>query len=124
MTLIDPANSSTGVPTNTVVRVKFNKQIAVTSANVEVFPSSAGSIILPGTLTVSPDGSSIAFTLAAPLKQASTQYGVFLTGITDVTGAAVTSTTYSTFTTGPGPQTNAPTVVAVTPPNGTAGVRR
>jgi len=39
-----------------------------------------------------------------------------------VTGAAVTTTTYSTFTTGAGTQTTAPTVVAVTPPNGSSGV--
>ena len=40
VTLIDPANSSTGVPTNPVIRVLFNKQVAgVTSANVELYPS-------------------------------------------------------------------------------------
>ena len=78
-------------------------------------------IILPGTLVVTANGMSASFTPAAPL-QADTQYGVYLTGITDVTGAAVTTNTYSTFTTGTGTQTTAPTVVAVTPPNGTAGV--
>ena len=122
VTLIDPANGSTGVPTNPVIRVQFNKQVAVTSANVELYPTSVGlNIILPGTLVVSANGLSASFTPAAPL-QVGTQYGVYLTGITDVTGAAVTTNTYSTFTTGTGTQTTAPTVVAVTPPNGTAGV--
>ena len=121
VTLIDPANGSTGVPTNPVIRVQFNKQVAVTSANVELYPTSVGlNIVLPGTLTVSADGLSASFTPAAPL-QAGTQYGVYLTGITDVTGAAVSTTTYSQFTTGTGTQTTAPTVVAVTPPNGTTG---
>ncbi len=121
VTLIDPTSGSTGVPTNPVIRVRFNKQVAVTSSNVEVYPITVGlSIILPGTLVVSADGLSASFTLAAPL-QVGTQYGVYLTGITDVTGAAVTTTTYSEFTTGTGTQTTAPTVVAVTPPNGSTG---
>ena len=58
-----PANGSTGVPTNPLIRVQFNKQVAVTSANVELYPASVGlSIILPGTLVVSANGLSASFT--------------------------------------------------------------
>jgi hypothetical protein len=122
VSLIDPASGSTGVPTNAVIRVKFNKQVAVNSANVEVYPTNVGlSIILPGALTISADGLSVSFTPTAAL-QAETEYSVYLTGITDVTGASVSTTTYSTFTTGAGTQTTGPTVVAVTPLNGTTGV--
>jgi len=122
VTLIDPANGSTGVPTNALIRIQFNKQVAIASADVEVYPYNVGlNIVLPGTLTVASNGLSATFTPAAPL-QADTEYGVYLTGITDVTGAGLSTTTYSYFTTGTAAQTTAPTVVAVTPPNGGTGV--
>ena len=122
MTLIDPANGSTGVPTNPVIRVQFNKQVShecqhrALSGECWAEHRPAGNVGgLSGWL-------SARFTPAAPL-QAETQYGVYLTGITDLTGAAVSTNTYSTFTTGTGTQTTAPTVVAVTPPNGPPGWR-
>ncbi|PZR89259.1 MAG: hypothetical protein DLM67_19320, partial [Candidatus Nephthysia bennettiae] len=110
MTAIDPSGG--GIPTNTVVKVRFNKQVAVSNTGILVYPTAVGlSIIVPGTVAVAADGLSATFTPTAAL-QPQTQYGVYLSGITDLQGQglAQNGVTVSTFTTGAGAQTGALTV--------------
>src|SRR6266850_977809 len=120
ITAMDPSNGMVGVPTNALIRVRFNKQVAVSQNSIQVYPSSAGqSVLIPGTVTILADGLSASFKPTAPL-QAGTQFGISINGVTDLEGQSVTGN--STFTTGAGPQTTAPAVTLVTPPNGTTGV--
>jgi large repetitive protein len=125
--VVDPANGLTGVPTNAVIRVRFNKQVSGTSGNILLYPVVTGlNVIVPGSVTLSSDGLTATFTPGSAL-QAETQYGVYLTsGITDLVGQTLSGGlgigTVATFTTGTSAQTGAPTVVTVTPPNGATGV--
>src|SRR6266850_7592111 len=120
ITAMDPSNGMVGVPTNALIRVRFNKQVAVSQNSIQVYPSSAGqSVLIPGTVTILADGLSASFKPTAPL-QAGTQFGISINGVTDLEGQSVTGN--STFSTGAGPQTTAPAVTLVTPPNGAAGV--
>ena len=63
--------------------------VTLTSSTIELYPVSVGlNIVVPGTLTPSPDGSSASFMPTSPLE-AETQYGVYLTGVTDLKGTAI-----------------------------------
>ena len=124
MTTVDPANGTIAVPTNTTVKLRFNKQVALSNTSILIYPTAVGlSIMVPATVAVAADGLSATFTPNVAL-QAQTQYGVYINGITDLQGQVITQNgaTVSTFTTGAGPQTGALTVTAVSPPNATTGV--
>src|SRR5262249_19686741 len=99
VSLVDPVTGATGVPTNALVRVRFTKPAAVTGANLQVYPATTGlNVVVPGTVTLSSDGLVATFTPSSAL-QAGTQYGVFLTGITDLIGQGLSggNGTYATF---------------------------
>jgi methionine-rich copper-binding protein CopC len=121
---VDPANGLVNVPTNARVRVRFSKQVAVTSENLQVYPIYAGlAAKAAGAISVSADGLTATFTPVGGLR-AATSYGVHLTGVTDLVGQGLAngSGTYTTFTTGVDAQTVAPAIVAVMPSNGSSGV--
>jgi hypothetical protein len=87
VTLVDPANGATGVPTTAVVKITFSKRInalTVTNATFLVFPQSTG-IPIAGTIAVAADGRSASFTPTSALA-ASTAYNVEAFGITDLAG--------------------------------------
>ena len=120
----DPANGLTRVPTNAVVRIRFNKRMVVTNANIRVYPISVGvNVNLSGVVAMSSDGLTATFTPTSVLLPTA-QYGVYLSGVTDLTGQVLTggNATYTTFTTGDGVQSTAPTISMVTPPNAATGV--
>jgi YD repeat-containing protein len=122
VTTISPLAGATGVPSNAVVQVQFNKAVdplTVTAATFQVVPKSGNSI--PGTVLVSPDAKSATFTPASVLAT-ETKYTVQVTnGIVDVTGQSLQFFS-SSFTTGVATQTSGPQVVTVSPPNGSSGV--
>jgi hypothetical protein len=123
VTTISPANGVVGVPTNGVIQLQFNKQVdplTVTTANFVVFPQATGIPIL-GTVVISANGLTATFTPNPPLDP-STNYSVQATsGIADLQGHPLPFFS-SSFATGLGPATTAPTVLQVSPPNGTSGV--
>ena len=124
---VDPAYNSVAIPTDAVIRIRFNKQAdatTITTSNILLSPwSTQLSVVLPGTLAVSADGLSATFTPNAAL-QPNTQYGVYLTGITDLLGQglAQNGNWISYFATAAGQQTGPLTVTSVSPPNGATNV--
>jgi YD repeat-containing protein len=118
---VDPASGSS-VPTNVVPRVQFNKQVAVSAANFELYPYYGGAAIAE-TLAVSADGLSVTLTPGAALET-ETYYCLYVNGVVDLEGQnlAQDGRNLTCFTTGAGPQTATPTVVAVSPQNGATGV--
>jgi YD repeat-containing protein len=126
---VAPANGASGVPTNQLIQLQFSKRInpfTVTSSTFAVFPFSAQSFPVAGSYSVSPDGLSATFTPASQLVPG-TLYAIGpRPGITDLEGHALQSfcSPYCyTFTTGNGAATAAPTVLAISPANGTVGVQ-
>ncbi|MCA1614546.1 MAG: Ig-like domain-containing protein [Acidobacteria bacterium] len=122
VTGVNPANGATGVGTNATVIVSFSERVdalSVNSSNFIIHPQSTG-VPAQGAVAVAPDGRSATFTLAAPLAL-STTYIVQVFGITDLTGQDI-NFFQSSFTTALAADTTPPTVVAVSPPNGTTGV--
>src|SRR6185437_5527872 len=123
VTAVSPANGATGVPTNAVIQLQFSKRVdalTVSTADFLVAPF-ATSIPVPGTIAVSADGLTATFTPSTPLDP-STNYFIEATGgILDLQGHPL-QFIFTSFTTGLGTDTTAPTVVQVSPGNGTLGV--
>jgi YD repeat-containing protein len=123
VTTVSPANQAGGVPTNSVIQLQFSKRVdplTVTTANFLVLPQATG-IPIPGTIAVSADGLTATFT-PNPALDPSTVYFIEATGgITDLQGHAL-QFFFAAFSTGLGAVTTAPTVVQVSPANGTSGV--
>jgi YD repeat-containing protein len=122
---VSPANGDTGAPTNGVIQLKFSKRIdplTVTTSDFNVYVvQDYVTPIIAGTITVTPDGLTATFTPSSPLLP-STNYEINATsGITDLVAGEGLATFFAAFTTGSGKVTTAPTVVQVSPPNGTAG---
>jgi Big-like domain-containing protein len=150
VTVVDPANGTTGVPPNTLIWVRFNKQVAVTTANLKVYPTSTGlAVVVAGSVGLSADGRTATFSPAG-LLQAGTPYGVFLTegmtvyflsslplatgptydvnfnyqGLMDVIGNLLRcgpACNFS-FTTGVAPSSTGPQVTGVSPAGGSTAV--
>ena len=122
---VSPASGTAGVPLNAQVRIGFSKGVNVVSlagGNLVLYPSSVGSSYpVTGTLTVSPDGTSVTFTPTAALL-AETQYGVYVSGVVDLEGQPLTGSSTSYFTTGGSSQGSGPVVVGVSPGDKTVGV--
>ncbi|MGO9275173.1 MAG: Ig-like domain-containing protein [Terriglobia bacterium] len=118
--MVSPASNATGVPTNTLVELRFSKPIdplTVTSGTFTVYPQSTF-IANPGMITVAADGMSATFTPTTALAPL-TSYYIYVCGITDLVGQQVCD--YFPFTTAASAQTTGPAVVAVSPPSGASG---
>ncbi len=120
----DPPNNSTGVPLNTLIDVVYTKPVdptSVTPTGVLLYPPQAGAgFPVEGSLSVSSDGSTVSFGANA-LLQPETRYCFETSGIQDDEGNAIGSV-QSCFTTGVSSATAAPTVVSMSPANGSFGV--
>ena len=123
VTTVSPGNNATGIPTNGVVQVQFNKLIdplTVTSMTFQVSPYGT-SVPTAGIISISASGQTATFSPSTPLE-VTTQYIVTASaGITDIEGHPLPNFE-SFFTTGFGTDTTAPTVTMVSPDNGQAGV--
>ncbi len=123
ITNVSPLDGASGVPTNAVVQLQFNKRIdpfTVSSSTFYVYPRDTG-MPIAGSIAVSPDGLTAKLTPAVPLQSETTYQVIVTNGITDLEGQA-TSYFEPAFTTGVGAATTAPVVVSVSPPSGAAGV--
>ena len=100
ITLVDPGNGATGVPTNAVIRLQFSERInplTVNNSTFQVF-ASGSNVPVTGTITVTADGLSASFAPSAALAP-STNYFMQMFGITDLTGQEI-SFFFSSFSTG------------------------
>jgi hypothetical protein len=121
VTLVDPASGAVGVPTNVKVQVRFSERInplTVTETTFFVQPN-FGAVHVPGSVTVATDGLSAAFTPGEALLP-STSHFVSLSGVADLSGQTLFFG--FSFTTAGEADTVAPTVVSVSPPDGTSEV--
>jgi len=119
---VNPVNGATAVPTNAVIRLQFSERVnplTVNSSTFRVFTSQFG-VPVTGIINVAADGLSATFTPASPLAS-STTYFVQAFSITDLTVQDI-GFIQTSFTTSLGVDTEAPTVVAVSPPDGTSNV--
>jgi large repetitive protein len=119
-----PANADVGVPTNSLIQLKFSKRmdpLTATTSNFLVYITAAGGTFpIAGTISATADGLTATFTPSSPLLP-STDYEIQATGIADLEGHALSPGFTATFTTGAAEVTTAPTVVQVSPPSGTTG---
>ena len=118
VTTISPVDGAINVPVNARVVVEMSEAIDPTSVPgaVQLTPA------VTGTLTLS-EGRIVTFVPAAPLA-VSTQYGVAVSGLRDLTGHMLPQPFVSTFTTRAvvTADTTAPTVVQTVPSQGATGV--
>jgi YD repeat-containing protein len=125
--LVSPPNLSTGVPVNVPVKVVMSVPLSYESF-VEAPPTApwitltTGGTGVPGTVTLSPDRTTLTFVPSA-LLAVSTPYTVTVSGVTDQAGNTIAPPVTSGFTTGTsGVADTTPPVVSVTPLNGATGV--
>jgi hypothetical protein len=113
-----PASGANGVCPNTTVTATFSKAMNPSSINATTFtvtPAVAGTITHDTTDTI------FVFTPLSSLALSTTYTATITTGARDQFGNALASNLVWTFTTGANP-CQAPTVISVTPLNGSVGV--
>jgi hypothetical protein len=100
ITLVDPGNGATGVPTNAVIRLQFSERINPLTVNNSTFLilASNSNVAVTGTVSLTSDGLSASFAPGAALAP-STTYFVEAFGITDLTGQEI-NFFFTSFTTG------------------------
>ncbi len=118
-----PTANATGVARNTLVAASFSEPmdpLTITSATI-LLTCPAGTPVA-GTVGYAVNGNVATFTPASPLPNDTTCRATITTGVKDLAGNALARPYVWTFTTGPAPDTNAPTVISVHPADGATGV--
>jgi hypothetical protein len=121
VTVVSPFNGAGNVPTNALVQAGFSERIdplTINSSTFIVTPQNTG-VPIAASYLVAADGRSATLVPASPLTPLSTYY-MQINGVTDLVGQSLYS--FTSFTTGTGPQITPPSVVSVSPPADTAGV--
>jgi hypothetical protein len=125
----NPTNGRTNVPTNVVVSLRTTEPIdpaSVTTSTFQLFDNTVWQQAV-GTYSLSTDGQTISFVPAAPLPS-NRGHSVYFAwqGMTDLAGNVLTGNVLSnfSFTTGAGPSTSGPDVVATSPADQLTGVPR
>jgi len=116
--LVNPANLSTGVPTNTAVAAAFSEAMDPTTITTATFTLKQGATVISGTVTYL--GLVATFKPSSPLAPFTTYTATITTGATDLAGNALAGGLVPnpwTFTTGATPDTTPPTVILVNPAN-------
>jgi RHS repeat-associated protein len=122
VTSVSPSNYESGVPINAFVQVRFSKPVDPWTVTPSAFQITFGTNeTLTGTVSASTDGLTATFTPSGPLNSFTTYYLLVTGGITDVEGHPL-SYFGSNFTTGSVTDASAPTVLTVSPANGTNSV--
>ena len=119
VTEVNPPAGIANVGTNAQMQIEFSKEISPTSlAGVQLLQ---GGNPVAATLSVSRANTVVLLTPSA-LLDPNTTYTISVNGVLDVQGTAMASTFTSTFTTGAGVNLTPPTVISLTPSNGTINV--
>lgn len=124
--LVSPADQHTAIPINSSVVIQFSEPVSAPSVTAQSITISAGGVPMPGTLTREQNNTMVRWTLASLTQfAANTVYTVTVgTSVTDLAGNPLSAPFTSTFTTGGGPDTVAPTVSSMTPLSGATNVPR
>ncbi len=115
---VSPANGATAVPINAQVVIQFNE--AVNAAQLSGVILSAGNSAVNVSPSLSSGNQRLTLIPAVPLSP-STSYTLNITGVQDLSGNLMPSSTLS-FATGTGADLSPATVAVVTPANSSTGV--
>jgi len=119
ITKVVPVNGAASIQLASTIQVVFSEQVQPSTVNGSTF-SVHGSGAVAGTVTLA---DSIAlFAPSAPFAPNTTYTARVTAGVKDLAGNPLASEYIWSFTTGPVPDTTPPTVVAIIPGNGAAGV--
>lgn len=121
VTLTDPANNQTGVPTNKIFAVTFSENMDSTTIKTSTFlVAKPDGSALTGTVTYA--GKTANFTPAAVLASTATYTARITTGAKDLAGNAISAEYLWRFTTSAAPDTTVPTVVSTDPADNATNV--
>ena len=115
---VSPANGLNGVPTNALVVIQFNEPVNPLTLGQVTLSSASGPVNTTSQLS---NGNTLTLTPAGPLTT-NTTYTVAIAGVQSVSGDPMSSPVTTNFATGAGPDLTTPTVTAVSPGPGAAGV--
>jgi RHS repeat-associated protein len=120
--MISPTNGASGVPANVRVDLVTSAPLSAASIGSNAVVVTTGGVPVSGTVTLNSVGTILTF-VPTNLLSASTTYTVTASGFTDQAGNAIVPFT-SSFTTGTSNvgNTTTPSVVSVSPVNGTSAV--
>jgi hypothetical protein len=116
VTETNPGNGVSGVGTNALAQIEFNKGISPTSVGQVVLLQGGSPIAV--TSALSNLSQTLTLTPAIPLA-ANTTYTISITGVQDFAGNTLVGTLTKNFTTGPGVDLTAPTIISITPASNT-----
>jgi len=115
---VSPASGANGVCPNATVTATFNKAMNPSTINATTFTVAPG---VNGTITHDSTNTIFTFTPSSSLALSTVYTATITTGAKDMFGNALATNFVWTFTVGANP-CQPPTVISVTPPNGTVGV--
>jgi ketosteroid isomerase-like protein len=116
-----PASGAVGVCPNTIVSATFSRAMNPATINATTFTlAGPGTTAVAGVVTYNAASNTATFTPSVALALSTLYTATITTGAKDTFGNALASNFVWTFTTGA--SLCAPTVVSVTPPNGSSGV--
>jgi Ice-binding-like/Bacterial Ig-like domain len=119
---VAPASGATSVCPNTIVTATFNVPMNPATINGTTFTlTGPGGAAVAGIITYDASSDTAIFTPSTALALSTLYTGTITTGATDAYGIALASNFVWSFTTNSS-ACAPPTVISVTPPNGTAGV--
>ena len=117
---VTPATGSTGVAVSAPVTATFNEVMNASTFNPSTFTlTAAGGTAVTGNVSYSAGSSTAVFAPASPLAYNTVYTATITTGVQNPAGTALGANDTWSFTTATGP---APTVIAVTPANGSTGL--
>jgi hypothetical protein len=124
VTSVEPASAATGVDSDTRITATFSEAMDPTTITRPTFALKQGTTPVPGNVSnVTYAGSSTAtFTPRDSLASNATFTATITDGVKDLAGKALGSSFVWSFTTGPPPDTTAPTVTSTSPANAATGV--
>jgi len=116
---VTPPNISTGVCSNSVITATFREAMNVATINSSTFTVAPG---VTGTITHDASNTSFTFTRSSPLSIGTVYTATITTGVRDLFGNNLASNFIWSFTTAANGCNPPPTVLSVSPPNGSVGV--
>ena len=123
---VNPPDGTTGVPINGLITVQFSEPIAPTTVNGSTFVVTGASGPILGTLSFEQSNTVVRWKPANLFQFApSTAHTVTVSsGVTDLSGNPMATTFSSSFTTGGGTDSVAPSITSAVPANNATGVLR
>jgi len=115
-----PANTATGVSTNSNVTATFSEAMDPLTITTTTFTVKQGATTIAGTVTYA--GLTAVFTPTTAFAAATLYTATITTGAKDLAGIALAANYVWTFTTGAGPDTTRPTVTLTVPANLATGI--